>query len=168
MNDLTPSGYPPHKLYLKVGCVVVILRNIYPKLGVVNGTRCKVLELHDEHIVVEPLGKDNSGRTFSLHKIHFRGLDENEVEDFVRIQFPVKLAYAMTVHKAQGQTFSRVGVYIDTDAFTHGLLYMAFSRVINDSNLFIEFNPIYLNTSCEQNESGNFIIRNSIIYDLLK
>jgi len=45
-----------------------------------------------------------------------------------RIQFPVTLAYCMTIHKSQGQTFNKVGIYLDSPCFTHGQLYVALSR----------------------------------------
>ena len=44
-------------------------------------------------------------------------------------QFPIRLAYAVTAHKAQGQTLDRVAVCLDEEAFTHGLFYVAISRV---------------------------------------
>ena len=49
--------------------------------------------------------------------------------NFVRRQLPLKLAYAMTINKAQGQSFTRVGVRLNSGIFSHGQLYVALSRV---------------------------------------
>ena len=54
-----------------------------------------------------------------------------------RHQFPVRPAFAMTVHKAQGQTFEFVGVDLKSPVFMHGMLYVAFSRVKRPSTLKI-------------------------------
>lgn len=45
-----------------------------------------------------------------------------------RRQFPIKLAYAMTINKAQGQSVKYVGIDLRTPVFTHGQLYVALSR----------------------------------------
>ena len=45
-----------------------------------------------------------------------------------RRQFPLRLAFAMTINKAQGQSVSRVGLNLQTEVFSHGQLYVAFSR----------------------------------------
>ena len=64
--------------------------------------------------------------------------DSNEADlpvTFTRRQFPVRVAFAMTINKSQGQTFGRVGVDLTRDVFSHGQLYVAFSRVRNLSSL---------------------------------
>ena len=57
-----------------------------------------------------------------------------------RRQFPIKLAYALTINKAQGQSLKKVGIYLTEPVFTHGQLYTAFSRSGDDENTkaFIE------------------------------
>jgi hypothetical protein len=45
LNTLTPQGLPPHKLSLKVGCPILLLRNLYKSMGLANGTRLIVTEL---------------------------------------------------------------------------------------------------------------------------
>jgi len=52
-----------------------------------------------------------------------------------RRQFPLKLAFAMTISKSQGQTFNRVGVYLPRPVFTLGQLHVALSRVSSPSGL---------------------------------
>ena len=54
-----------------------------------------------------------------------------------RRQFPIRLGYAMTINKYQGQTFNKVGVYLPVTVFSHGQLYVALSRVITEKNLNI-------------------------------
>ena len=46
-----------------------------------------------------------------------------------RRQFPVQLAFAMTINKAQSQTLGRMGLFLPTPVFSHGQLYVALSRV---------------------------------------
>ena len=48
---------------------------------------------------------------------------------FTRTQFPLNIAYCVTVHKSQGQTFNKVGLFFTSEPFAHGQLYVALSRV---------------------------------------
>ena len=52
LNSLDPSGLPPFKLHLKVGCPIMLLRNILPKAGLCNGTRLMVSDV--EHSSSKP------------------------------------------------------------------------------------------------------------------
>ena len=56
---------------------------------------------------------------------------------FKRYQFPIWLAFAIMINKAQGQSLELCGIYLHTDCFSHGQLYVACSRVGNPDNLFI-------------------------------
>ncbi len=56
---------------------------------------------------------------------------------FKRLQFSVRLAFAITINKAQGQSFELCGLYLHTDCFSHGQLYVACSRVGNPDKFFI-------------------------------
>ena len=56
---------------------------------------------------------------------------------FKRLQFPIWLAFAITINKAQGQSLELCGLYLHTDCFSHVQLYVACSRVGNLDNLFI-------------------------------
>ena len=57
--------------------------------------------------------------------------------EFKRIQFPIKLAFAMTINKSQGQSLKVAGIDLQNDCFGHGQLYVAISRVGSNKNLYI-------------------------------
>uniref|UniRef100_A0A453ES80 ATP-dependent DNA helicase n=1 Tax=Aegilops tauschii subsp. strangulata TaxID=200361 RepID=A0A453ES80_AEGTS len=50
-------------------------------------------------------------------------------------KFPVRLSFAMTINKSQGQTIPNVGVYLPEPVFSHGQLYVALSRATATSNI---------------------------------
>jgi ATP-dependent DNA helicase PIF1 len=56
---------------------------------------------------------------------------------FKRKQFPIRLSFAMTVNKSQGQTIPNVGVYLPAPVFSHGQLYVAISRATARMNIKI-------------------------------
>ncbi|UYV80633.1 hypothetical protein LAZ67_19001160 [Cordylochernes scorpioides] len=56
---------------------------------------------------------------------------------FRRLQFPVMVAFAMTINKSQGQTLQVVGVHLESPCFSHGQLYVACSRVSSPKNVFV-------------------------------
>jgi hypothetical protein len=63
--------------------------------------------------------------------------------DFVRREFPLRLCFAMTINKSQGQTFSgRVGIYLKKDVFAHGHLYIAISRATSPRNIYLCHPPM--------------------------
>src|SRR3989344_484613 len=120
------------ELTLKSGAQVMLLNNDKERKWV-NGDVVKVLEVNPESILVE--FNDNTVQEVGVHTwetVRFV-FDEEEQKIIPKkvggfTQIPVKPAWAMTIHKAQGKTFEKVFMDLGTGAFAEGQTYVALSR----------------------------------------
>ena len=134
LNTQDVSGLPPHKLHLKVGCPIILLRNLdAPKLC--NGTRLAVKGLHNNVIEATILTGQSKGETAFIPKMPMALTDSPY--PWCRLQFPVRSSFAMTINKSQGQSLQVVGIYLKNSCFSHGQLYVACSRVGSSKNLYV-------------------------------
>ena len=107
MKSATQSGTPNSTLRLKKGCVLVLVRNMLSSLGLVNGTKLILLETPrdggGEQVLkvqtVPPLGSGEDPKVFFLPRISFDMVTPGGLK-FIRRQFPVRLAYALTAVRA--------------------------------------------------------------------
>ena len=123
-------------LHLKIGAPVIFTVNKWGKF--VNGQRGVVVGLEADHIIVESEGREI---TLYRHDFELTELNRDTLESeavAVLEQFPVKLAYAITIHKSQGMSLESLVCNIDT-LFVSGQFYVAISRAVNPKHLKIEY-----------------------------
>ncbi|MDR0789240.1 MAG: AAA family ATPase [Bacteroidales bacterium] len=150
-GEFAESLYPNGKvLELKVGAQVMFIKNDFgngSKRQYYNGKIGRVIELTDERIVVEDEDKQKiyvhkdtwRNYRYNLNKAN-RSIEQNIIGTFT--QYPLKTAWAITIHKSQGLTFEKA--IIDSNkAFANGQVYVALSRCRSLEGLVLSsvFNP---------------------------
>ncbi|XP_024947845.1 ATP-dependent DNA helicase PIF6-like [Cephus cinctus] len=124
LNSLDLPGLPPHNLQLKVGSIIIMLRNLnQPKLC--NGTRFAVKHLKNNVIQAMLLKGKFKGEEVLIPRIPM--IPTDLPFEFKRIQFRVRVTFAMTINKAQGQSLRLCGLNLEFPCSSHGQLYVACS-----------------------------------------
>ncbi len=128
LQTFNASGLPRAKLALKVGCPLMLLCNLDPANGLCNGTRMILTRFHPHVLECHLLSGNNAGKTVFIPRITINADTAELPIAFSCHQFPVRLAFAMTINKSQGQSVTYVGLDLRTPVFSHGQLYVALSR----------------------------------------
>jgi hypothetical protein len=159
LNALEFPGLPLHETELKVGAPIMLMRNLDPGNGLCNGTRLLVMALGSRVIKAKVITGDARNQIVLIPRIAL-DCDENVSEEarctmlrlqiwllqlslqsipFIlrRLQFPVKLAFALTINKSQGQSLESVGLDLSSSVFAHRQLYVALSRATSSHNISI-------------------------------
>lgn len=137
LRSQNPSSLPPAQLKLKIGAPIMLLRNLFPKEGLCNGTRMIITNLRSHTIETTILGGHFHGQPCCIPRITLTQNIEEGGWIHHRKQLPIRLCFAMTINKAQGQSLDIVGIDLRKPPFTHGQFYVAISRVTDVNNLDI-------------------------------
>lgn len=164
LNSIEVPSLPLHETRLKVGVPIILLRNLDPGSGLCNGTRLMVTDLARFVIKAQIMTGDFKGDIVLIPRIALDHSDDvsllSEGFDLIcspfsfcdarfsysvqtlpftlrRLQFPVKLAFSLTINKSQGQSLDVVALDLTTSVFSHGQLYVALSRATSSNRLAI-------------------------------
>lgn len=161
-GKLTESFFPTDKkLKLKLGAQVMLLKNDTEKpRRWVNGTIGVVSKLSNDVVRVKIDGVEHAITPSSWDKIQYeydsesRKLEKKVVSSFK--QFPLRLAWAITIHKSQGQTYETVAIDLSGGAFAHGQTYVALSRCVSLGGLYLD-SPINRNDIIIDQDVASFM-----------
>jgi len=137
LRAIEDPGSAPGELNLKVGCPVILLRNLDPTRGLCNGTRLVITRMGGRVLEARVLGGEHDGDVVMIPRIAIPPSTSTTTHSFMfmRIQFPLRLAFALSINKAQGQSVRYVGINLRSSVFSHGQLYVALLRATCSRNI---------------------------------
>jgi ATP-dependent DNA helicase PIF1 len=130
LNSYTNNHVPNHELILKVNDVCFITRPMKAS-GLASNSRVRILSIREKLIIVKRLDDPDDGieRHVMVPRMRFKfSLKGTSSFKMTRVAFPLRLCYAMTINKSQGQSFEQVLIDYSDDAFSHGHVYVSLSR----------------------------------------
>ncbi|KXN89046.1 ATP-dependent DNA helicase pif1 [Leucoagaricus sp. SymC.cos] len=122
LNSLNVSGLPLAKLVLKVGCPLMLLRNLDPSERLCNRTQMRLLAICSRVLHCKIISGDTrfANKEVIIPRIQLSPSAETLPIPLKHCQFPVHLAFAMTINKSPGQSVKYVGINLQTSVFSHG------------------------------------------------
>jgi ATP-dependent DNA helicase PIF1 len=120
------------ELTLKLGAQVMLLKNLSQEEGLVNGSRGVVTGFS---LSGKPIVRFRNGTIKTIKEESWKSDTEPPVE---RIQIPLRLAYAITIHKSQGSTLDCALIDVGPNIFEYGQAYVALSRAKSLDSLYIK------------------------------
>jgi hypothetical protein len=151
LSTYDPKNMPPHMLILKENCIVMLIRNLSPADGLSNGTKLIIRKIRNFLIECE----DSNKKLHLIPRIQFNFKYKYTELNMTRLQFPLIVAYGMSINKSQGKTIDKEVLDLRTNCFSHGQLYVALGRVKNSNSIQILCNK-------ESKKFQNIVIRSLI------
>jgi len=137
MNGLLSSAQCSEHLKLKVGALVMCTANVDMENGICNGSQGIILDLVG--IDKSPKIRFANGFIMTMSRHHWQSIDYPCI---AIKQYPLQLAWALTIHKIQGATLNMAQIDVGTNIFEYGQTYVAMSRVKSLEGLYLsDFNP---------------------------
>ncbi|CAA0385757.1 putative DNA helicase [Arabidopsis thaliana] len=136
LNSIKVPGLPDFKLRLKVGAPVMLLRDLDPSRGFFTGTRLQITRLCGFVLEAMIIAGNKHGKKIWIPRIASYPTETNFPLQMRRTQYPLKLAFAMTIDESQVHTLSKVGLYLPRQVFSHGRqMFVAISKVKSRAGL---------------------------------
>ncbi|KAK9740767.1 hypothetical protein RND81_03G058500 [Saponaria officinalis] len=135
LNSLNLSGLPHHELKLKVGMLVMLLRNINPIHGLYNGTRLIITHLGKFIVEGKIITGSKIGNKVLIPRIVMTSMHSKIPFVLKWRKYPLRTCYAMTINKSQWQSLKQVDIYLLQPVFSHGQLYVVASRTTSPEGL---------------------------------
>ena len=168
LEKMEVSGLPPHRLLLKKNVCVILLRSIHPTKGFCNGRRCLLVDIRNNILVLRPLESENDDRHIFVPRIPMECTQSRLGVPFMRRQYPILLAYYLTINRSQGQTLDVVGLELPTSVFMHGHTYVGCGRTGDPYGLHIYSNQEeFQDIRAQYLQDGVTYIKNEVWPELL-
>lgn len=137
VNDIIKKNNISPSLVLCVGCQVMVTYNISISDGIVNGTIGRITQVSKDSITIYVFKTKKEFIIEYIPYIESTVQRDDIVSKILFFYLPVKLSYASTIHKVQGQTIDYLEVDLGSSIFTCGQAYTAISRIkkIEDINI---------------------------------